>query len=232
MQTIQKILENRLALVVVILMCALGALAYHVVRADTEFSHAYLIYAAAADEADTAAYLPTATNNPARLDLNRTLIEVLQNKLTDPERLAKARHGLELVRELKNEIDAITPTIEATETAMMAMGRSVNPIDAPFQRGEPQKIVGLASERLAALKDIQALSYRTNFETQKIFQHLVESKGRLSNAFITDLNNQVPATQEEFDRRQARYAELSRLYDQIQHIYADFVSITARKSGD
>lgn len=210
-------------------MGALALLAHHVSVADAAFSKAFLQYAAAADDLDTAAYTPTALNNPLRLELNVTLVQVLQNKITDTERLQKARRGLELLGGTKAQIDAMTPVIQTVDTAIAKMESSLTPGDALFQRGDPQKIIALAKEREAATKDIQALSYRANFESTQIFQHLIESQGKLTSSFVQDLNNEVPATQDDFDRRQNRYNDLSDYFSQIQRAYDDFSSITAGK---
>lgn len=222
---VTNIVENRLAVVVVVIMCVMGALAHHVAKANATFSHAYLVYAAAADDADMAVYVPTANNNPVRAELNTILIQILGNKMPDAERLAKARQGLELLRVSQTQIDQITPKLDAARTAIEGMEKSLSPVDAIFQRGDPQKIIASAKDRAEATSDIRALSYRANLEMQKIFQHFVDAKGTLANSYVNQLNNDLPAIEDEFNRRQNRYRDLQTDFDEIRMAYKDFTSV-------
>lgn len=226
MEPLTKILENRLAIIVVLLMCVLGVIGHHVATANTAFNHAYLVYAAAADDADMAAYVPTATNNPVRQELNMILVQVLGNKMTDAERLAKVQRGLELLKASGQQVDGISPKLDAVEVALEGMEKSLSPADAIFQTGNPQKIIALAKHRAAATSDIRALSYRANFQMQKIFEHVVGASGALTNSYVAQLNNELPAEEEGFNQRQNRYRDLQTDFDQIQDAYKDFRATT------
>jgi hypothetical protein len=215
------------SIVVVFIVVCMALIAQHVVRSDAAFSHAYLEYAAAADDADTASYVPTATNNPVRVELNMALTTALGNSLPAAKRLAQAERGLELLKASKVQIDDIGVKNDAVASAIKKMEESLAPGDAIFQRGDPQKIIAFAKERAAATNDIRALSYKADFETTKIFQHLVSTKGELTDSYVRELNSTIPAEEEDFNKRQNRYSDLQTLLGEIQAAYADFRSATA-----
>lgn len=223
--------SNAPAIVVVLLMCALGMVARHIVQANAAFSHAYLVYAALADDADTAAYVPTAMNNPSRQELNALLNAVLGNVTPPAERLQKSQRGLFLLENSATQLDAIGPKVDAVDTAIEAMEKSLSPGDAIFQRGDPQKIIALAKVRNAATKDIRALSYRADFETGKIFRHFVETRGALSDEYMIQLNSEIPTEEAQFNKRQNRYNDLQTSLNGIQEAYADFMSARANPEG-
>lgn len=212
------------SIVVVLIFIAGGLLARHIVLANAAFSHAYLEYAALADDADTAAYLPTATNNPLRQELGVTLNAVLGNTISPLERVAKAQRGLELLESSRAQIDAMTAKIDAVDEAIAAMEKSLQPGDAIFQRGDPPKIIKSAKERNVATKDIRALSYRADFETGKIFSHFIDSRGILNAEYIQELNNEIPVAEAQFNNRQNRYNDMQAALNRIQIAYADFLS--------
>ncbi len=211
-----------LVLIVITIMCVLALLANYITAANTMFARTFLTYAASADDADTAAYILTAANNPIRQELNLTLVQVLQDSITDLERLRKAQHGLELVNSARQQIDDLAPLLEGEATAVFEMEKNMDSAHSVFQRALPQKIVALAKERLSATKDIQSLSYRANFETMKIFEHITSTEGALSSEYLNELNTVLPATEEEFLERQNRYRTLQITFDQIQSAYTEF----------
>jgi hypothetical protein len=227
MKILRYIRENAPALVVVCTVGMASVLAAHVARSDAAFSHAYLDYAAVADDADTATYVPTATNNPLREEINAALVQVLGNTTSSGDRLKAAEHGLALLQDSEQEIDAISPKSDDVDSTISEMEKSLSPGDAAFQRGDPQKIIAFAKERQAAISDIRALSYRADFETGKIFQHVVDSKGVLTSGYVSELNNDIPAAEDEFNKRQNRYNDLADLLSSIQQSYDDFKSATA-----
>lgn len=226
MNLFTHISRYRLSLVTVCIFGILALVASYIVRADARFSHTYLEYAAAADDADTAVYVPTATNNPVRQEMNAMLNDVLGNALQPETRLARAKRGMELLQLSEQQIDEIAPKHDAALDAIAVMERSVSPADAIFQRGNPQKIIVFAKERAQAVSDIRALSYRADFETGKIFQHIIDSKGQLSDVYVRELNSTIPDLEEQFNKRQNRYNDLQQMLNEIQAAYADFRSAT------
>jgi hypothetical protein len=222
--TLQKILANSLPIGVVVFFLCAAILGYHIHVSTERFDHAYRNYAVAAGAADAAAYLPAAGNNPVRQDLNNVLIQALGNsKLSDQERLEHARDGLELVGQLDKQVDAITHGLEAADIAAQEMNASSDILSNIFAKGLPQKIVGLAHRRHDAISDIRAYSYRADSQARQIFERIAQENGVLSQNYIRELNNLVPAQEEEFNQRTNRYSDLQAIGLEIDTAFGEFV---------
>ena len=162
------------------------------------------------------------STNSIRKELNNLLIQVLGKEMPNAERLALAKRGLELLVGSDAQVAAMTPKKDDTDTAIVRMEVSAGFISNMFSKGLPKKIVALAKDRSAAISDIRAYSYRADFETRKIFQHVVDEKGALPSSYVNELNNLVPAKEEEFNQRTNRYSDLQVLADEIDQTFADF----------
>ena len=216
------IFDNGLSVIAGAIFVACAFLAYDIHTATDNFAHVYRDYAVVAGSSDTAAYVPSAENNPIRSEMNTVLANILQGKLTPAERLALAKRGLELLAISVKQIDAINARLDATNAAAERMNASSDFVSNLFSKGLPQKIVALAHDRSNAISDIRAYSYRADFDTQRIFQHIVETKGVLSDTYVAELNNNIPAEEEAFNLRTNRYTDLQDIGSEIQRDFADF----------
>lgn len=218
------IVENRLSVIALLLFAGMGLLASLVLSSTEKFEKSYREYAIAAAAADTAAYVPAAGNNPSRIELNNLLIQILGNKrISSSERLAMANRGLELVKELDRQVDAITPALEEADKQAENMNAMSGIVANLFSKGLPEKTVQLATRRHEAISDLRAYSYRAGSETRKILQHLVETKGVLTDTYVQELNNLLPAEEEEFNLRSNRYADLEGVGREMDEAFLTFV---------
>lgn len=166
-----------------------------------QFTKTYDTYAALSGIHVQAAFLPATNDNPLRQELNRMLADVLAAQLPEKDRLARAERGLLLLNELEKQIDTIGDSGEAVAKALGEMeGRASG--------SERQEIVQLALERLRVIGDIRGLSYRASYHTAEIFNRVIQDGGTLTAEHVTELNNQIPLVEEQFDRRTGLYDEL------------------------
>src|SRR5690349_20077640 len=124
--------RNSLSIAVVVVFAALALLAYHIHISTDRFAQKYRDYAVLANVSDIGADVPGAQNNPVRMQINDTLTQVLADKMTDAERLALARHGLELLTFSNKQIDAISPKLDAADASAKEMAASVDFVTSTF----------------------------------------------------------------------------------------------------
>lgn len=214
--------RNRLSVIAVGIFTALALFAHHVHASTDRFAQAYRDYAVVANTSDLGALVPGAANNPVRMQINDVLTQVLANKMSNAQRLELAKHGLDLLTYSKGQIDAISPKLDAADASAKEMAASIDFVTSIFANGLPEKIVVLAKDRSAAISDIRAYSYRADFETEKIFQHIVGDNGALPDSYITELNNDIPTAEADFNSRQNRYYDLQNIAGEIGQDFADF----------
>ncbi len=212
----------RLSLITVGVFAVLALAGFHIRDSTDRFARAYREYAVVANLADTSAFIPGAVNNPVRIQVNTILTQVLADKMIDARRLELSKQGLDILTYSQKQIDAINAKLDASDAAVAEMNASADFVSDMFSKGLPDKIVGLARERHDAISDIRAYSYRADAATQKIFEHLIMSKGVLSNAYVTELNNEIPAEEGNFNKRTNRYNDLQDIGNEIQQDFTEF----------
>lgn len=173
-----------------------------------QFTKSYDTYAALSDIHVSAAFLPATNENPLRQELNRMLADVLVAELPETDRLERAERGLLLLNELEKQIDAIGDSGEAVAKALGEM-------EARASGSERREIVDMALERLRVIGDIRGLSYRASYHTAEIFNRVIQDGGALTKEHVTDLNNQIPLVEQQFDRRTGLYDELESIGGKI-----------------
>lgn len=222
--TIKKILFTRHSLIIVLLLITCGALAlgYHIYEAN-RYSALYAQYRAAAGAQQTAAFLPGDVGNPVRDQLNTELSQVLDKSTGAHSRLTLAEQGLATIDTLNSQIDVIGDTAPAVNDAISALSQQAeNPLGFAG-KGTLEDIVRLATEQMSTIEEIRGLSYRANFETEQIFNRIITDKGALTDAYVIELNNELPKVESEFNDRTNRYDALQANMSRIE---ADFSSLT------
>jgi hypothetical protein len=154
--------------------------------------------------------------------MNTDLIQILSKKMTNAERLSQAKDGLALVAGSEKQIDAITPKLDALDVATDKLIGSSGLILSVLTNGLPDKIIFLAQKRHAAINDIRAYSYRADFDTRKIFQHIVDEDGALPDSYVIELNAVIPAKEQEFNNRTNRYNDLQEINKEIESAFAAY----------
>lgn len=190
-----------------LLFTALFFLSYRFYFAS-QFTKSYNTYATLSDIHVNAAFLPATNENPLRQELNRMLADVLAAELPQKDRLERAERGLVLLNALERQIDAIGDSGEAVAKALGEMEERAS-------GSERQEIVQLALERLRVIGDIRGLSYRASYHTAEIFNRVIQDGGTLTPEHVSELNNQIPVVEEQFDRRTTLYDELESIGGRI-----------------
>jgi hypothetical protein len=216
--------RNRVSVIAVAVFAVCALLAYHIHTSADNFARAYRDYAVLANTSDLGAIVPGAANNPVRVQINDVLTQVLANKMTDRERLALSEEGVNLLTYSENQIDAISPKLDATDASAKNMAASTDFITSVFAKGLPEKIIALTKARSGAISDIRAYSYRADFDTKKIFEHIVSEKGALPYSYVQELNSDIPAEEEQFNSRQNRYNDLQNTVSEIKDDFSEFAS--------
>ncbi len=200
-----------LALSVVAIVC--GALIYMIHLSSAQFARDYEVYAFLAKTQQNDAFIPGAPNNPVREQLNRILSDVLTKKMSAAERLALVKGGQASLDEADAQIDQITISTEAADTAIAKM--QVDTLRAFSISQTARELIALAKKRSATISDIRAYSYRADFEIRQIFDRIIADDGRLSDAYIKELNAAIPEMESQFDKRSGLYNELQKIGEEI-----------------
>lgn len=218
-----SIIKDRrfIAGVTVCLVCG-GGLWWYAGSARSQFGRAYTKYQLAAAVQQNAAFIPGASSNPVRDALNQTLARILAKETKPAERLVLANQGRELIGQLNKEIDAIGDTAPAVTSSIAIMQTAAQDPGNAIHRPAMLTMVSLAQKQMATIEDIRGLSYRANFEIMQICNRITTDRGALTDQYVTELNNELPAMETQFNDRENSYADLqSNMYD-IQKFYAGF----------
>jgi hypothetical protein len=200
------------------MLVVVGLVALYLVFARVSTQHfgaEYASFASLAKAQEQAVYLPTAPNNPTRQQLNLALADALQKNATPAKRLADAKRGIDLLKELDTEVDAVGSASDAAN-AMLARLQTTY-LDNPTTSDSARSLITLAKQRAAIIEDIRGLSYRADFSVRKIFERIITDKGTLTAAHVIDLNNDLPEAETQFDRRADLYTKLGNVSTTIDH---------------
>jgi hypothetical protein len=181
-----------------------------------QFGREYSRYSLAASVQQNAAFVPGAEANPLRQSLNQMLGLLLAKETKPPQRLILAREGLGLIAQMNKEIDAIGDTAPSVTESIARMQSEASSPGNIFRRKKAEDLVMLAHNQQALIQDIRGLSYRADFEITQICNHLISEKGVLTNQYTTELNDAIPATEAQFNKRQNTYNDLEKNIAAIQ----------------
>ena len=109
-----------LAIVVFCVLCVALYL-YANRQSDNTFAIEYSAYDVLAQQADNAAYVPGAQNNPVRVALDQDLTAVLDQTVSAPKRLAFATQGLADLKDSESQIDLISSTTAKVDAQVAKM---------------------------------------------------------------------------------------------------------------
>lgn len=212
--TLKSIVTDKRSLAALALCLVLvGGFVYLATRSSSRFESEYAAYAVLAKEQEDAAYLPAAPNNPVREELASDLAQALDQNTSAPARLKFTQDGLDRIKELEAQVDAIGDAGDKANVAIAQM--QVDALKDFSSSGVTHEIIELAKQRSAVIEDIRGLSYRADFETSKIFDRIVSDKGELTAAHVADLNDEIPLVEEQFNQRSSLYTELTSLSAEI-----------------
>ncbi len=172
------------------------------------FVSAYDRYQEKAKIQEDAAYLPGTTGNPLRQQLNQTLSEVLTKETSTERRLFLAHQGLSTIDQANREVDIIGTTGTDVSDTVAMMTAAANSVGNLYGRGTMVELIALAKEQMDIIENIRGLSYRANFETAEIFKRIIVDHGTLTAGYTTELNNQIPKVEEQFNSRENYYVAL------------------------
>ncbi len=199
-------LDKRVIALVAICLLAGGAMLYFASRSASHFAAQYSAYAALAHIQEQAAYVPAAPDNPVRQQLNLVLSLVLDPTTSSIKRLADAKQGLTLLNQLGAQVDAIGDASDKANLAIAQM--QIETLKDFGTSGQTLSLIDLAKQRSSIIEDIRGLSYRANYETETIFQRIVDDNGALTASHVTDLNSEIPNVEAQFDHRSNLYSQL------------------------
>ena len=188
----------------------------YVMYASNEFLHAYATYARLSKANVEAAYMPGAEQNPIRQHLNTILSQVLARPMSAKERLSFAREGLAVLKEGETQIDTIGDSGDKVQLSITYMEAKSKAPGALFLRSESDRILTLAKQELNINADIRGLSYRANFHTAEILNRIVLDQGELTAAYSEELDRQLPAVEEQFNKRTNLYKQLEAVNNLMQ----------------
>ncbi len=204
----------------IILLCGLlmGAYLFATRESDKTFDTQYAAYAPLASSADNAAYVPGASTNPVRIALDQVLTGVLDQSVTSSKRLELANQGLDILKQSEEQIASISSTTAKVDALVAKM--QVDALSGAASSDKTREIITLAKDRSSTISDIRAYSYHTDFEIHQIFDRVVKDHGELTQAYVTELNGEIPTVEAEFDKRSSLYAKLQSTASRIEDVYA------------
>ena len=205
--------------VLVCLVCG-GGLWWYDNHEFARFNDSYTTYLNKAAIQQNAAFIPGAAANQLRNQINQTLSQVLASGVKPKDRLQLAHQGLDLIIFSNNQIDAIGEAAPDVEAAANSMDEAASSPGNMFRKAKMDEIVSIAKQELYTIEDIRGLSYRANFQTAEVFNHIIADNGNLTNAYVNELNNDLPAAEEQFNKRQDAYADLQSQMYNIEQAFA------------
>ncbi len=188
----------------------------YALHSSNDFQKAYKTYNTLAKKHVEAAYIPGVPDNPVRQKLNGILSQVLARPMSPKERLSLAEQGLAALKEGEKQIDDIGTIGEKVQTAITYMEEKNNSLGVLFSKSQGTRVITLAKEEFGIVADIRGLSYRANFHTAEIFNRIVLDKGELTKAYSSELNSQIPAVEEQFNKRSALYEQLKSVIGRME----------------
>ena len=200
---------------VAVVLVLLGAGSYVFIqhRSSTQSKNRFAAYQEVAKLQEEATYLVGAENNPVRQRLNLVLSQTLAKSMGNAERLNLARQGLDLIQAMNAQIDDIGSYGDQVSTAIAQM--QVGELSSLSSSDLAREMLVLAKKRAAIISDIRGLSYRADFEVQKILERIVKENGALTKEHIDALNKQIPEVEEQFNKRTELYKQLEDISKQI-----------------
>lgn len=212
-------LDKRVLFAVVLIALTGGAIIYFSRKANTDFTQSYTAYAEHAARAENAALVPGVPNNPIRQQLNQTLSQVLASNISAASRLTLSQGGEQLLETSGKQIDNIGTLGQEMNVDIEKMDLVANSATDFSAKTEMRSIVALAQHKAEIIEDIRGLSYRANFETKQIFDRIIQEDGKLTNEHVSELNNELPDLEDQFNKRQNLYNELQAVDQQISDTY-------------
>lgn len=209
-----------------LLIVCMGAWLYLSHAAESQFERMYTKYAVVAGVQQNDAFIPGAEANPLRDTLNRTLGRMLAKETKPAERLVFAEQSLGLIAQLNKQVDAIGDTAPHVSAVIASLESSAHDPRNIFHHDAMQNIVKLAQKQMAIIEDIRGLSYRANFEVTQICNHITSAHGVLTNAYTTELNDNIPVLEAEFNKRENSYADLQSNIQLLQKAYDSLTRAT------
>ena len=204
----------RLAAAIIACVLVLGLLAYLVHRSPSRFAASYTAYSVLAQKQQDAAFVPGAPNNPVRQQLSQFLTQILAKQTSAKERLKLATQGLSSLGDSEKQINEIGTTGEKVDSAIAKM--QVDSLGDISSSDISRQIVALAKQRSSIISDIRGYSYRADFEIDKIFRRIIADGGKLTDAYVIELNDEVPAVEAQFNKRSDLYNQLQAVSGQIE----------------
>lgn len=164
---------------------------------------------------ENAAFFVATEANPVRTELNQVLSQVLDETTPASDRIVLSERGVALLDAAEVQIDRLGDTRDALEGVLSSMeGQGV------LLSLEERDLVHLAREEIRIIADIRGLSYRSNYYTKDIFTKLIKEGGELTDAYIIELNEQIPKVEEQFNARSNLYYELEEVRTDIRKYLA------------
>ncbi len=201
------LLKRTIALVLLLAACA-GGLWYWQGQAASGFRSEYSVYESLAAVHENDAYVPGATANPLREELNSALALSLAKETTPKDRLTFASRAASLIAQLNAEVDAIAKSAAPVSGSIERLEKAANDPGNISRRTDMLELVSLARAELETIENIRGYSYRANFETGEIFKRITADQGVLKDSYILELNDQLPVVEEQFNKRQNLYTDL------------------------
>lgn len=212
--------DKRVIVALIACACLGGIVAAFSMHSSSRFAKEYADYAVLANIQENAANIPGATNNPVREKLNDTLALALADNQPPASRIRYATDGLNILKQSEAQIDAIGDANSKADLLIAQM--QVDSLKDFSSGGAAHEIITLAKQRSSIAADIRNLSYRADFEIEKIFNRIIEDKGVLTSAHVAELNDDIPNVESQYNQRLKLYEELQKTRIQIDKKAAQY----------
>ena len=210
-----------LAVLCLIIFGGAGGVAYMSYQSSLEYDKIFASYQSASERELQVALVPGVKDNAVRKELDRTLAQALAREMSNSERLALAKHGLEILALAEIQIDAIGEAGEAAHAATLELSQSSLVAGFIPTSMATSELISLANKRSDIIGDIRGLSYRANYHTEQIFNKIIEDDGALTSLHIASLNDLIPKVEEQFNERSNLYVELESINNRMENIVAE-----------
>jgi flagellar motility protein MotE (MotC chaperone) len=155
--------------------------------------------------------------------LNKILTSILDEKITEEERLSLSIAGADPLAVIRLEIDAIKTSREELELSTDVLSMRAKKVSGIRLRKKANELVILTKKRNEIIKEIETISYKMNDITKEIFQGIARDNGKLTDDRIRALNKQVPEAEKDFDRLNELYRTLKESKGELKIAYNKFI---------
>jgi len=177
-------------------------------QAALAFIDAYSAYTEVAERVESLVHLPGTEGNSDRSQLLTLLNAILTDDMENGRREELARVAFNNLTALKNEVDGAQTAQASLYVELQRLDAAARSFTSVAKRAEAEAIVSNARTCAELSARITSVLSEMNEQTYAIITRILEDKGDLTPAHVTEINAATAAAETRFDLLKGLYADL------------------------